>query len=572
MSSIPRNEYPRPDFARENWMSLNGEWDFSIGSDSFDRKITVPFACESELSGVGDAGFHPVVWYRRKFSVPKAMQDKQLLLHFGAVDYSCRVWVNGVAVKEHVGGQSSFEADITQAIRWTEDNSLVVKVQDDPKDLEQPRGKQFWEETPRSIFYTRTTGIWQSVWLEAVDAVHLESVRITPLFDEKAVKFEYTLCADGAAALETTVCFGGVSITDATVRPKGGKGFFTLSLDQPAAGAWNFYEDLAWSPENPRLFDVRFRVYQDGRCTDEVASYFGMRKVSVENGVFLLNNRPYYQKLVLDQGYWPQSLMTAPTDEAFIKDIALIKEMGFNGLRMHQKAEDPRFYYHADRMGLLVWGEIGSAYIYSREYAQRFYQEWTECVLRDYNHPCIVVWVPLNESWGIQEVGRDAMQQAHSMAAYHITKSLDDTRPVVDNDGWEHTCGDLLTVHDYESTAQVLHSRYSEMEHILKYTPGGKSLYARGHVYAGQPVLVSEYGGICFTGKGADGWGYSSDSDPQEYARHIAELTAELLHSSLVQGYCYTQLCDIETEQNGLLTYDRIPKVPLELIREANRR
>lgn len=567
----PRSEYPRPDFARENWLTLNGEWDFSIGTDSFDRKILVPFACESELSGIGDTGFHPVVWYRRNFSVLESMRGKRLVLHFGAVDYACCVWVNGAAVKEHAGGQSSFEADITHAVSWTGENTVTVKVTDDPKDLEQPRGKQFWEAEPRSIFYTRTTGIWQSVWLEAVSDQHLETVRITPLFDEKAVKFEYVLCGDGDAELETEIFFHGAPITQASVRPRGKKGFFTVSIDQPTASAWNFYEDLAWSPETPRLFDVTFRVRCGGQCQDEVSSYFGMRKVSVENGVFLLNNRPYYQKLVLDQGYWPQSLMTAPSDEAFVKDIELIKAMGFNGLRMHQKVEDPRFYYHTDRLGLLVWGEIGSAYIYSVEYAQRFYREWTECILRDYNHPSIVVWVPLNESWGIQEIGRDRMQQAHSMAACNITKSLDPTRLVVDNDGWEHTCGDLLTIHDYESDARVLHDRYAQLYSILKYRPAGKELYACGHAYAGQPVIVSEYGGICFVQDGTDGWGYSNDSDPQEYTGHIAALTAELLDSPHVQGYCYTQLCDIETEQNGLLTYDRRPKVPLDLLRKANR-
>lgn len=262
--------------------------------------------------------------------------------------------------------------------------------------------------------------------------------------------------------------------------------------------------------------------------------------------------------------------MTAPDDEAFVKDIQLVKEMGFNGVRMHQKVEDPRFYYHADRMGLLVWGEIGSAYIYSPEYAKNFYQEWVDCVLRDYNHPCIVVWVPLNESWGVQEIWKDPMQQAHSMAAYHITKSLDRTRPVVDNDGWEHTCGDLLTIHDYEGNASVLLERYAEMERILKYRPGGKDLFTYGYGYVERPVIVSEYGGVRFAQEGTDGWGYSSDNDPHNYVQHVASLTAALLRSPHVQGYCYTQLCDVESEQNGLLTYERKPKVNLKLIQEAN--
>ena len=570
MSNLPRTEHPRPDFARECWMTLNGEWDFSIANDRFDQKIIVPFACECTLSGIGDTGFHPVVWYRRQFKIPSEMHGKHILLHFGAVDYSCSVWVNGVLVKEHTGGQSSFAADITHAIRWDEENLLVVRVQDDPQNLEQPRGKQFWEEKSRSIFYTRTTGIWQSVWLEAVSPAHLVNVRITPLFDEKAVCFDYKLSENSGLALETYISFQGTPVTTLTVHPQSAAGSFTVNVDRPTADIWNFYEDLAWSPEHPRLFDVRFRVLCKGQCTDEVHSYFGMRKVAVENGRFLLNGRPYYQKLVLDQGYWPQSLLTAPDDEAFVKDIQLVKEMGFNGVRLHQKVEDPRFYYHADRMGLLVWGEIGSAYIYSPEYAKNFYQEWVDCVLRDYNHPCIVVWVPLNESWGVQEIWKDPMQQAHSMAAYHITKSLDRTRPVVDNDGWEHTCGDLLTIHDYEGNASVLLERYAEMERILKYRPGGKDLFAYGYGYVERPVIVSEYGGVRFAQEGTDGWGYSSDNDPHNYVQHVASLTAALLRSPHVQGYCYTQLCDVESEQNGLLTYERKPKVDLKLIREAN--
>ena len=570
MSYIPRSEHPRPDFKRDNWMSLNGEWDFSIGTSSFDKSIIVPYACESKLSGIAQTGFHPVVWYGRGFTVPDSMHGKRIILHFGAVDYRCWLWVNGELVKSHIGGQSSFSIDITDQVRFDGSNRLELKVEDDPKNMEQLRGKQFWEESSRSIFYTRTTGIWQSVWIEAVDEIHMDYVKITPMFDEKAVRIEYAICGSGDITLETEVFFGETPVAVVSTGGMGNKSFFIVSLEQPCLNAWNFYEDLAWSPENPRLFDVRFRVYEDGKLKDKVDSYFGMRKVSIENGRFLLNNRPYYQKLVLDQGYWPESLMTAPTDEAYIKDIMLIKEMGFNGLRMHQKSEDPRFYYHTDRLGLLVWGEIGSAYIYSCDYAQNMYTEWMENVRRDYNHPSIVAWVPLNESWGVQEIRNDSKQQAHSMAAYYITKSLDSTRVVVDNDGWEHTCGDLLTIHDYEGNPQVIHERYLALENTLKYTPAGKDLYVGGCSYSGQPIIISEYGGVCFTGEGADGWGYSSDSNLEEYERHITSLTAELIGSPYVQGYCYTQFCDIETEQNGLVTYDRRPKLPLKRIRKAN--
>lgn len=574
-SSIPRSEHPRPDFCRDSWITLNGPWDFSMGQDTFDQTIMVPFAPESKLSGIGDTGFHPVVWYRRSFTVPEAMQNRRILLHFGAVDYACRVWVNDSFVTSHTGGQSSFSVDITHAVRFTGENTVVVRAQDAPQALDQMRGKQFWEEASRGIFYTRTTGIWQSVWLEAVDEVHLEQVRITPLYDEKSVRFDYQLsCGEqhGPLALQIAISLQGRPVLSATLQPESLCGSATFVLDR-GAKVWNFTEELSWSPEHPRLLDVEFRVWEDGCCRDVVRSYFGMRKVSIENGVFLLNNRPHFQKLVLDQGYWPDALMTAPTDEAFISDLQMIKEMGFNGLRMHQKAEDPRFYYHADRLGLLVWAEIGSAYLYSPDYAQQFYKEWSDCVLRDYNHPCIIVWTPLNESWGVQEIDTDPMQQAHSRAAYYITKSLDATRLVIDNDGWEHTFGDLLTIHDYESDASVWQTRYATLDAVLAMRPGGRSLFASGHEYHGQPIIVSEYGGIRLvtgTAENARAWGYSSERDPKAYAAHIARLNAQLLQSPLVQGYCYTQLCDVETEQNGLLTYDRQPKVPLSLIAAAN--
>lgn len=572
MTQIPRNEYPRPDFVREDWLSLNGTWDFSFDDDTFDTKINVPFACESKLSGIGKTGLHHTVWYRRNFTIPSSMDGKNIILHFGAVDYYCRVWVNDVLVAEHEGGQVSFSADVTHAVSYTEANTVLLQVIDEYSDLEKPRGKQFWEIEPRSIFYSRTTGIWQSVWIESVSAHHLHSVKITPLLDEKAVKFEYILEGGRALSLETQIWFNGTCASKFTVETQSCKGAYTVSLDQPALQAWNFYEDLTWSPENPRLFDVVFRIYDGREVADTVKSYFGMRKVSIEDGVFMLNNRPYYQKLLLDQGYWSDSLLTAPTDDAFVKDINLIKAMGFNGVRKHQKVEDPRFLYHADRLGLLVWGEIGSAYLYSREYANRMYREWADVILRDYNHPCIVAWTPLNESWGIQEVKTNAMQQAHCNAMYFITKSLDNTRPVIDNDGWEHTCGDILTIHDYEASDTVLRERYDNLDTILAFSPGGRNLFLPGWRYKDQPVIVSEFGGISYSANNTDrkSWGYSEiDTEAGFLGRYHAIVDA-LLHSDLVQGFCYTQLTDIETEANGLLNYDRTPKVPIDEIRKIN--
>lgn len=569
MNQIPRPEYPRPDFQREKWLALNGEWDFSFDEPIFDQKILVPFACETKLSGIHDTSFHNAVWYRRSFSLPEPMHDRQILLHFGAVDYTCRLWVNDQFIREHTGGQCGFSADITDALNASGENVIVLEARDDPADLEMPRGKQYWKPESESIFYTRTTGIWQSVWLEAVSPMHLCSCRITPLFDERSVRFSYALsAAPQHVTLTAEITFRGKTAGAVSVTPTSARGAFDWQIDQSALSAWNYQEDLVWTPEQPNLFDVTFRILEHGCEVDAVQSYFGMRKVSIQNGQFLLNNRPYYQKLVLDQGYWPESLLTAPSDEAFIQDIELTKAMGFNGVRKHQKVEDPRYLYHADRMGLLVWGEIGAAYLYSEQYADRIYREWLDVLRRDYNHPCIVVWTPLNESWGVQEIETDPRQQAHSEAMVAITKSMDTTRLVVDNDGWEHTNGDLLTIHDYSPSGEMLRAHLGSMDAILALRPAQRALFVGRHAYAGQPILLSEFGGVKFVPgtEAQHSWGYCEADSCAAFAGKLRELFDAVRACPLVDGYCYTQLTDVETEQNGLLTYDRTPKLPLETI------
>lgn len=569
MNQIPRPEYPRPDFQREKWLPLNGEWDFSFDEPIFDQKILVPFACETKLSGIHDTSFHNAVWYRRSFSLPEPMHDRQILLHFGAVDYTCRLWVNDQFIREHTGGQCGFSADITDALNASGENVIVLEARDDPAVLEMPRGKQYWKPESESIFYTRTTGIWQSVWLEAVSPMHLCSCRITPLFDERSVRFSYALsAAPQHVTLTAEITFRGKTAGAVSVTPTSARGAFDWQIDQSALSAWNYQEDLVWTPEQPNLFDVTFRILEHGCEVDAVQSYFGMRKVSIQNGQFLLNNRPYYQKLVLDQGYWPESLLTAPSDEAFIRDIELTKAMGFNGVRKHQKVEDPRYLYHADRMGLLVWGEIGAAYLYSEQYADRIYREWLDVLRRDYNHPCIVVWTPLNESWGVQEIETDPRQQAHSEAMVAITKSMDTTRLVVDNDGWEHTNGDLLTIHDYSPSGEMLRAHLGSMDTILALRPAQRALFVGRHAYAGQPILLSEFGGVKFVPgtEAQHSWGYCEADSCAAFAGKLRELFDAVRACPLVDGYCYTQLTDVETEQNGLLTYDRTPKLPLETI------
>jgi Beta-galactosidase/beta-glucuronidase len=566
-----RKEYPRPQLRRELWQSLNGEWEFSFDNKEYDRKIIVPFTYQTKLSGIENKEFHEVVWYKKAFSVPEDMLGKKILLHFGAVDYICYIYINDKFVGMHEGGQVGFSLDITENLNQNIENVIEVKVEDRPLDLEIPRGKQFWQEESEGIFYTPIMGIWQSVWIEAVEETYLHQVFITPMLDEKAVKIEYELKGQPDVDFEVEITYQGKFVTKINMKTSNMSDCFVVQLAQSALKSWNFAEDLAWTPEHPRLFDVAFRVKKNDIVIDETKSYFGMRKISICNGKIMLNNRVYYQKLLLDQGYWKDSLWTAPTDEAFIKDIQHAKDLGYNGVRKHQKVEDPRFLYHADKMGLLVWGEIGAAYVYSRDYAERMTKEWIEAVKRDYNHPCIVTWVPLNESWGVLEINQNKQQQSHSAAMYYLTKSLDETRLVISNDGWEHTYSDILTIHDYEGAREVLAERYKQLESILAAQPAGRPLYAEGWKYDNQPIMVTEFGGISYQKTETKGWGYTSAASEEEFIKRYRDVIEPILESPHVQGFCYTQLTDVEQEINGLLTYEREEKVPKEMIKKINR-
>jgi beta-galactosidase/beta-glucuronidase len=324
-----------------------------------------------------------------------------------------------------------------------------------------------------------------------------------------------------------------------------------------------------WTPEKPNLFDVSFELWNADEVVDRVQSYFGLRKISVEEGNVCLNNRPYYMKLVLDQGYFPDGIMTPPSDDAFKQDVELTKAMGFNGARKHQKVEDPRYLYWCDRLGLLVWAEMANAIAYSEEYVRRISLEWQEVMDRDYNHPCIVAWVPLNESWGVPNLLFDKHQQQHALSMYHLTKSLDTTRLVIPNDGWEHVITDICTIHDYESRKEVLEKRYSSLE-VIGAKPAGRWIHVPGFPYQGAPIQVTEYGGISFQKSDSQGWGYSSAENEEDFMERYMAVTHPLLESPVVQGFCYTQLTDVEQEINGLLTYDRKPKIPLEVIKQIN--
>ncbi|HOL72795.1 MAG TPA: glycoside hydrolase family 2 TIM barrel-domain containing protein [Bryobacteraceae bacterium] len=576
--SIPRAEYPRPQFQREQWLNLNGQWEFEFddanvgldenwasGSKKFSRTIVVPYSFESALSGIHDTSFHPWVWYRRSFTVPAAWKGKRILLHFGAVNYWAMVWINGRLAGQHEGGSTPFSFDITPLLQ-AGTNTITVRSEFPPTDRTIPRGKQYWEPKSRSIFYTRTSGIWQTVWLEPVAPTHLERVRITAGADGVA-RFEAEIARpEPDLELHATLRFEKAVVASASAPARGGRAMVVAGVAEPRL----------WSPNSPNLYDVTFELRRGAQVIDRVESYLGFRTVSVEGGRILLNRRPIYLKMVLDQGYWPQSNLTPPSDEAIQYDIKMTKEMGFNGARKHQKLEDPRYLYWADRLGLLVSSEMANAYEYSEAYIERFTKEWMAALQRDYNHPSIIMWVPINESWGTPDL-YDSRQQFHLKALYTLTKSFDSTRPVIDNDGWEHTdMTDIFAIHDYARTGEMLFEKYKDIGKPGAPIPdGGRPALAPGYTYNGTPIVLSEFGGIAYIPAGQDvpkdAWGYSGVEKTPEAALQRLRGLYEAIAKLPFAGLCYTQLTDVEQEVNGLMTYDRKLKFDPSVLREINR-
>ncbi|WP_238546501.1 glycoside hydrolase family 2 protein [Paenibacillus sp. TCA20] len=578
MSECYRNDYPRPQFIRKEWLNLNGEWEFEFDDqaqgdeekwwerqEKYSKRIQVPFAYQSKLSGIAESDFHDLVWYRRSFQLPDHYKGKHIIMHFGAVDYEASVWINGSLAMTHSGGHTPFSADITPFIQDGK-NEVVVRAQDYSTDVTLPRGKQYWLQDSASIFYTRTTGIWQTVWLEPVAPSYIAKVRMTPDIDRKQIEIKAFIERSELKTrqyLKTRIEFKGKLIAEDQCLVTAASETRSIQLhdfNDHGLGGW-------WTPENPNLYDVTFELLQDGSVVDQVESYFGMRKISIENGQLCLNNRPYFQRLVLDQGYFPDGNLTPPSDAAIKQDVELTKAMGFNGARKHQKLEDPRYLYWCDKLGLLVYSEAANAYEFSEQYVERFTKEWQESIERDYNHPSIIGWVPLNESWGVPNIWANKQQQYHALAMYYLTKSLDPTRLVVSNDGWEMTKTDLFNIHDYEWRKEVLEERYRTIDRVLASRPSNRELAVTGFPYEGQPVLVSEFGGIAYKKSEWEGWGYSGAENDEDYAARLQAVIDPLHRSSVVQGFCYTQLTDVEQEINGLLTYDRVPKLPLETIK-----
>jgi len=573
-------DYPRPQFVRDRWTNLNGEWSFRFDDDVVgetakwyegvpaDRKINVPFTYETQASGIGEEAFHPCVWYERTFRVADDAKGKRVRVRFEGVDYEAKVWVNGAYVGKHEGAYAAFEFDITPYVDPDGDNRLVVRALDSNATT-QPRGKQRWVADNFGCWYVQTTGIWKTVWLEYVEAVHLESVKMTPDIDKHSIKFEYRIAGwePGAnVTFRAAVSFDGEPVAEVSGRATRANGTLETSLYGEAVGEWKV---KIWHPEHPHLYDVDFTLERDGRVVDQAKSYFGMRKVSIQGDRVLLNNMPFYQRLLLDQGYWRESHLTPPSEEALIVDIEKTKELGYNGVRKHQKIEDARFLYWCDRMGLLVWSEMGAAYEFNDDAVQTFATEWMEIVRQQYNHPCIVTWVPFNESWGISRILTDRREQQFTEAIYHLTKAFDPMRPVVVNDGWEHTVSDILTLHDYVEKGSEFAERYGEKDKVLGNEiafNGFKYAFAQGYGYRGQPVIISEFGGIAF--RNDKGWGYGNQVETEEqFLERYRSIIEAIVNTDYVCGFCYTQTTDVQQEVNGLLTEDREPKIDPAKIR-----
>ncbi len=566
---------------RPGWTSLDGAWEFALDRDArcahpgevtWEHSIEVPFSPETPRSGIGETGYFQACWYRRTLAVPALEPGERLLLHFGAVDHAASIWIDGAQVATHEGGYTPFTVDLTRSLRGQDSLELVVRAADDPHDLCKPRGKQDWLREPHSIWYPRTSGIWQTVWLERVPAVSIGGLR----WSSNLTRWEIDVSVQIHGAfrpglrLRLRLQVGEQLLADDLCQLTHPELYRRIALSDP--GIDDARNSLLWSPETPTLIDARVELQDaDGTVLDAVDSYTAIRTISVERDQIVLNGRPIKLRMVLDQGYWPDTGMTAPDDAALRRDVELARAMGFNGVRKHQKIEDPRYLYWADRLGLLVWAEMPSAYRFTRPAIQRLVSEWMAVLERDVSHPCIVAWVPFNESWGVPNLPDNQAERHYVQALYHLTRTLDPTRPVIGNDGWESVTTDIIGIHDYQIDPSLLDARYQEPEiraglHAQRY--GGRSLLVQEHK-GDQPVVLSEFGGVALSSD-ARTWGYVRSESARQLEGLLGRLFAAVRQQELFAGYCYTQFADTYQEANGLLYADRTPKIPLARIAAFN--
>lgn len=578
--NIPRAEHPNPQWERETWKNLNGPWEFEFDfgcsaverrlweKERFDREILVPFCPESRLSGIGYTDFISGVAYRRNFELSQEELSGRVLLHFGAVDYEASVYVNGTLVGSHKGGYTSFCFDITKHVA-PGPNTLFVAVKDDVRSGLQPKGKQAHLYASSGCDYTRTTGIWQTVWLEFVPERHIQSAKYYP--DPANGKVTVTGLVQGQGTLQLTALWEDKPVGEAALSVE--DGFFTAQLD--------LSETHLWEPGKGGLYTLLLSFGED-----RVKSYFGLRTAKFQGRKFLLNGKSLFQRFVLDQGFYPDGIYTAPTEEDLVKDIQLSFAAGFNGARLHEKVFEARFLYHCDRLGYLVWGEypnwgLDHAHPLSTE---TYLNQWSEAVERDFNHPAIIGWCPFNETWGYRE---EREKNALLSSLYKLTKRLDPTRPCIDSSGNYRILSEVYDIHDYDQDTQSFQARWDGLTDRIRETggvipaedpffnsapegPSGRAPFFN-QPYDNQPIFVSEYGGIRWPDDTVEGWGYgNAPATPEEFFARYKGLTEALLNNPEIFGFCYTQLYDVEQEVNGLYTYGRAQKFDIGLIQKIN--
>lgn len=578
--NIPRDEHPNPQWERETWKNLNGPWEFEFDfgcsaverrlweKERFDREILVPFCPESRLSGIGYTDFINGVAYRKNFELSQEELSGRVLLHFGAVDYEASVYVNGTLVGSHKGGYTSFCFDITKHVA-PGPNTLFVAVKDDVRSGLQPKGKQAHLYASSGCDYTRTTGIWQTVWLEFVPERHIQSAKYYP--DPANGKVTVTGLVQGQGTLQLTALWEDKPVGEAALSVE--DGFFTAQLD--------LSETHLWEPGKGGLYTLLLTFGED-----RVKSYFGLRTAKFQGRKFLLNGKSLFQRFVLDQGFYPDGIYTAPTEEDLVKDIQLSFAAGFNGARLHEKVFEARFLYHCDRLGYLVWGEypnwgLDHAHPLSTE---TYLNQWSEAVERDFNHPAIIGWCPFNETWGYRE---EREKNALLTSLYKLTKRLDPTRPCIDSSGNYRVLSEVYDIHDYDQDTQSFQARWDGLTDRIRETggvipaedpffnsapegPSGRAPFFN-QPYDNQPIFVSEYGGIRWPDDTVEGWGYgNAPATPEEFFARYKGLTEALLNNPEIFGFCYTQLYDVEQEVNGLYTYGRAQKFDISLIQKIN--
>lgn len=576
--------YPRPQFVRTSYTCLNGQWHFCFDDDNIGEnngwtksiphhtEINVPFVYQTPMSGINDQTYHKTLWYEKqhKFSIPK--NDERIILTLEGCDYETKLWCNGVYVGSHIGGYTRFSFDITDFIGSDGNTTIIMKVTDD-KRADRPRGKQSWLSEPFGCWYTPTSGIWKTVWVEYVNKTRLNSIKMTPIASNYHLSCRYEIeNLKDDCSLKTTISFRGSVIAEQTNRLFRENGTFDIDLSNDL----DSFKIHWWTPDNPQLYDVEFSLICNNKEIDNVKSYTAFRIFRTDKNKFVLNLNPIYLRMVLEQGYWRESGLTAPSEEALVKEIELIKTLGFNGARVHQKVEDERFFYYADTMGIVTFCEMPSLYEFSEDYsAKSICDEWLNVIKQHYNHPSVIAWVPINESWGVNRITFNKQEAHFTQALYHMTKALDPMRPVISNDGWEHTQSDIVTFHNYCQDADKLATFYEDLADVVngsnKVNYSNLRLpFAPDFHYNGQPIMVDEFAGIGFRSKDDNGWGYGdSVLNKDHFVDRLSSLIATITNKQEIAGFCVTQITDVYQEINGLCDFDRIAKADIEKLRKA---